>query len=262
MGLISSYIRRFIVCLVIFLAFSPASHAAYIYLEPSTGTVSGTAKIEVKIKINTEGEKPTTTDAIITYDPLKLKVIEVKEPEQTEKFFPRFFLNNKANKIFVGSAILPQGTAQSGDGLIATIVFQGVSDGAATAGVQCEEGKTTDSNITLKKNQRVTDIIDCTKTVGATITVSGTGAAPTPTTGASVTPKPITTGAPSATPKLTPSPTTAVKPSPTLAVSSPTPTFAPTPSTLPNSGNIEPTTIALSIGLGLTLLSIIIKLML
>lgn len=263
MGYVKPYIWSFFLCLFVFLLCSQASNAAYIYLDPTSGTISGTDKLEVKIRINTEGEKPTTTDAIITYDSEKLKVVEVKEPEQSEKFFPRFFLNNKANKVFVGSAILPQGTPQSGDGLIATIIFQGISDGSTIAAVQCEDGKTTDSNITLKKNQRVTDIIDCSKATSSTITVSGVGGGPSPTTGLNSTPKPTSSnGKPSATPKLTtPTPTVLTSPTPTVGPSL-TPTSAPTPSTLPETGNIEPTTLAISIGLGLTLLSIIIKILL
>ncbi|KXK11196.1 MAG: hypothetical protein UZ22_OP11002000400 [Microgenomates bacterium OLB23] len=152
MGLLKHYPVSFIFCIVIFLTHIHSAHAAYLYLDPTTGTInSSTARLEVKVRINTEGEKPTTTDAIISYDAAKLKVVQVKEPGQSEKFFPRFFLNSKPGKVFVGSAILPQGTPQSGDGLIATIVFEGVSDGAATASVVCEDGKTTDSNITLKK---------------------------------------------------------------------------------------------------------------
>lgn len=247
-----------------FLTLAPLSDAAYLYLDPTSGTVNGTDTIAVKVKINTEGEKPTTTDAIITYDPAVLKVVEVKEPAQAEKFFPRFFLNNKANKVFIGSAILPQGAPQSGDGLVATIIFRGVADGTTSATIQCEDGKTTDSNITLKKNQRVTDIIDCTKATTASITVGGVGGGPSPTTGAGLTGTPRLTPTsgllPSATPKLaTPSPTKIV--TPTLALSL-TPTAGPTPSTLPETGSVETTTIAIAIGLGLTLLSIIIKIFL
>lgn len=265
MGYVKPYIWSFFLCLTVLLIHTHATHAAYIYLDPTSGTISGTGKLEVKIKINTEGEKPTTTDAIITFDSQKLKVVEVKEPEQSEKFFPRFFLNNKPNKIFVGSAILPQGTPQSGDGLIATIVFQGVADGSTIASVQCEDGKTTDSNITLKKNQRVTDIIDCSKATSTTISVSGIGGGtnPSPTTAAGTTPRPTTTGTPSATPRpTTPTPTIVTTATPTIASPSLTPTTLPTPSSLPETGNIEPTSVAIAIGLGLTIISIIIKILL
>lgn len=259
------YICAVFLAVGIFLTQAPLTEAAYLYLDPTSGTVNGTDTIAVKIKINTEGEKPTTTDAIITYDPAVLKVVEVKEPAQAEKFFPRFFLNNKANKVFIGSAILPQGTPQSGDGLIATIIFKGVADGSTTAAIQCESGKTTDSNITLKKNQRVTDIIDCTKEgTTANIVVSGVGGGPSPTTGAgpTVTPRLTPTSGllPSATPKLaSPSPTKIVTPTLVLSL---TPTAAPTPVTLPETGAIETTAIAIAIGLGLTLVSIIIKILL
>lgn len=263
MGYAKPYIWSFFLCLTLFLFHAHTTKAAYIYLDPTSGTVNGSDKLEVKIRINTEGEKPTTTDAIITFDSQKLKVVEVREPGQSEKFFPRFFLNNKPNKIFVGSAILPQGTPQSGDGLIATIVFQGVTNGATIASVQCEDGKTTDSNITLKRNQRVTDIIDCSKATSTTITVSGVGGGdPTPTVAAATTPRPTTTGTPSATPRpTTPTPTLLLTATPTTGPSL-TPTAIPTPSSLPETGNIEPTTVAIAIGLGLTIISIIIKMLL
>ncbi len=264
MGSYKLFVYALAFCLVIFLFSATSINAAYIYLDPTSGSVTDNTKLEVNIRINTEGEKPTTTDAIVVYDPAKLKVVEVKEPEQSEKFFPRFFLNNKANKVFVGSAILPQGTPQSGDGLIATIVFQGIADGETLASVQCEDGKTTDSNITLKRNQRVTDIIDCSKATSTKITVSGTGSNPAPTSGLSGTPKPTLSKSltPSVTPKIaSATPTLAISLTPTLAIS-PTPTTGPTPSTLPETGNIEPTTLAIAIGVGLTLLSILIKILL
>lgn len=259
------HIYSIVLCLIIFVTHTTHALGAYIYLDPTSGTIDGSNKFEVKIRINTEGEKPTTTDAIVVYDPEKLKVVEVKQPQQAERFFPRFFLNNKANKVFVGSAILPQGTPQSGDGLIATIVFEGVADGASVASVQCETGKTTDSNITLKKNQRVTDIIDCSKATSTAITVSGVGGGTiTPTVGLSGTPR--ATATPNLTRTPTPSPSLPAA-TPTIAlVSSPTPTASPsatiTPSQLPETGNIEPTTIAVSIGLVLALIGVVIKIIL
>lgn len=252
-------------CSICFLALATHIEAAYLYLDPTSGTIEANKQIEVDIKINTEGEKPTTTDAIIIYDAEKLKVIEVKEPSETEKFFPRFFLNNKTNKIFVGSAIQPQGTPESGEGLIATVIFEAIGSGSTTVSIQCEDGKTTDSNITLKKNQRVTDIIECSKIENANFTL-GEGTGPTSTPGLSATPKPSVTSkvtptsTPSATIKLSPSPspTIALLLTPTLTAT-PTALLTPTITLVP--GGAEVTTYAIAIGLGLALLSIIIKIL-
>lgn len=257
--------RSFFACMfismVFFLTKTSCVEAAYLYLNPTSGSFTNSQNIEVKLRINTEGEQPTTSDAVIIFDAAKLKLVEVKEPTAAEKFFPRFFLNNKTSKVFIGSAIQPQGTPQSGDGLIATLVFQGVSSGSTTVNILCEEGKTTDSNITLKKNQRVTDIIDCSKVQNASFTIGGgSGTTPSPTIRLTTTPGPSVSIRPSLSvtvkPTSSPSPTMSQTPTPFL---SPTPTILPTPSALPKSGDTETTTLAIAIGLGLALISIIIK---
>jgi hypothetical protein len=68
MGSYKLFVYALAFCLVIFLFSATSINAAYIYLDPTSGSVTGNTKLEVNIRINTEGEKPTTTDAIVVYD--------------------------------------------------------------------------------------------------------------------------------------------------------------------------------------------------
>lgn len=252
----------------------PSVDAAYLYFEPTASNVSQNETVVLNLHINTEGEQPTTTDAIVLFDPDKLQMIEVLEPAASEKFFPKFFLNTKTSKIFIGSAIQPQGTPQSGEGLIATLRFKAIADGTTTVRLECVDGKTTDSNITLKRNQRVTDIIDCSKVLDSTITIAGLGGGANPTlsptgnvtvtvTQGAPTPSPIISASPTPTSIVTTTPSPSPTPGATLTPAlSPTPTALPIPSVLPESGNLDTTSLMIATGVVLTLISIFIKLVL
>lgn len=257
------------------------TYAAILYLEPDKKTVKTGDTFEVTLKIDTEGEKPLSADALILFDSTNLELADTKYPPEADKFFPEYFKRITDNKVYIGAAIGPGGTAKAGKGSIAVLVFKGAVQSHNVVSFVCADGKTTDTNVTIKTD-KYTDIVKCSVLKDATYDVSVDGqstpipGSPTPGSG---TPRPTTSGSPSESPtptmnlsgtptpsptitgSLSPSPTLTVSPSPTGILST-VPSQSPTPSGLPNTGVIETTTIAIGIGILLTVISLGIKLVL
>lgn len=256
--------------------------AATLFLEPDKKTVKTGDNFEVTLKIDTEGEKPLSADALILFDSTNLELTGTKNPPEADMFFPEFYKRITDNKVYIGAAIGPGGTTKSGKGSIAVLMFKGAVQSHNVVSFVCVDGKTTDTNVTVKTD-KYADIVKCSVLKDATYDVSVDGQSTpipgSPTPGGSGTPRPTTSGSPSGSPTPTtnlsgtptPSPTVtgALSPSPTLTVS-PTPTgilstvpsISPTPSGLPNTGVIESTTFAVGIGIILTVISLGIKLVL
>lgn len=250
--------------------------AAYLFFQPERSSVQKGETVEVKLRINTEGEAPTTTDAVILFNSSQLRLVEVKEAVLADRFFPKLFKRISNNKVFVGGAIEPGTQAKSGEGTLATLVFEGTVTSENIVTFLCEQGKTTDTNVNLKKDNKVVDVVNCAKVNQATITVTATTGVPTPTGGVgapSATPGRGGTGLPSsptpslpggsamvtasATPTQTPTPTIG----PTGITSILTPTV-PAPSRLPVSGSIEGVKTAVIYGLVFVGVSLVIRLFL
>lgn len=263
------HIRRFLLagflCLTTTLISVQSVEAAYLYLEPSSKTVEAGDVFDVALKINTEGEKPTTADTILLYDSGKLDFLGIDDPTDDAKFFPNVFDRTITDKLYVGAAIKLGSQPVAGDGTITILKFKGKQAGTVTVTFDCSEGSTRDSNISLKVNNRVTDVIDCGKVVNGTYLISSGGMVPTsyPTpSGATLYP----TYTPTPTPRgsggdrvvtLTPSPTSSSTPSATF-----TPTNAPvtaSPSALPKSGVLDTTGTVILAGVAFVIISLIVK---
>lgn len=232
--------------------------AAYLYMDPSQKAVKIGDEFDVIIKINTEGEKPTTADALIQFDDSTLTLVDVIQGSAATSFFPQMIKQITGSKIYIGSYINLGSEPKSGDGIIATVRFRGKSQAQANVKFLCTDGLSTDSNISLKRNGKVIDAVECSKVVSGTYMVSATGssvptAIPTPTStggagGTAVTPTvtsvPTNTPTPTLAPTATPNPVT-----PTVVV----------PSVLPQTGVFETTGIIILMGVTLTVISILIK---
>ncbi len=234
-------------------------NAGYFYFEPLTKTVKPDTEFDILLKAQTDGDGIITTDARIDFDPGAFTFVKLIELSSTESFFPQMFHRLIGDSIYIASYIVPApptspiGKPRVGDGKIALIRLKTKKAGTSTLTIRCITGKTTDSNMTLKRNGKVTDVIDCTKVKNATITI---GDAPAPTTA----PTPTATPSATLTPTATPTPTSAVTSAPTVAPTvAPQPTVTPTPSVLPETGSIETMRLIIAIGVGLTVISYLIK---
>jgi len=243
---------------VVFLFLSPEVNAAYLYLDPSSTTVKPGTEFDIDLKINTEGVKPTTSDALIQFDTNNLKFIDVIRLTEDRAFFPELIERIEGDTIYVGAYIRLGSQPTAGDATIATLRFKALNIAQAPVNFLCTPGETRDSNISLKQNRKVTDVIDCEKSVNSMITITDGRDVPAPTViptrvptgtgGTGITPSP--TLPPSATPTASPSATLV----PTAA-----PTDLPTPSVLPQTGIIETTQIVIMVGFVLTIMSILVK---
>ena len=133
-------------------------HAAYFYLDPVTQVVEEGENLTVDIKINSEGEAPVTADLFLLFDAGIFSFVGIEEGEMDDYFFPKIYERVSRNKIYIGASIeLSGGEAVSGEGIVARLIFKGVSEGQSDMAFMCTEGSTVDSNVSLKKNGKVTD---------------------------------------------------------------------------------------------------------
>lgn len=240
--------RFILTLLLIFILFisSASVPAAYAQVfkfslaNPATPAAQTGNNFDVKILINTNGQKTLGGDAIVVYDP---NFLTINPPAVKGTFFDVFqdhTIGGTTNKYLLSAwqttDVNPVSTAN--DSLFGTVTFNAKSSGNTTLSFDCTTG-TTDSNI-WDTNQN--DIINCANMQPLALNIGGPG--PTSTPAATMTPAPTST--PSATP-IVPTSTTA-----------PTNTPRPTISILPRTGSTEVTFAALGLGAILTLVGILV----
>lgn len=278
-----------IVCLG-FLATVQSAHAAYLFLDPQTKNVAVDDILTVNVRINTEDEKVQGAEAWIDFDATQLELIDVKDPEASQKFFSNDIVTkNSPILIYIVNWINLDGEAISSTppkDAIAVMRFKALKAGTHALTLRCKDGETKDSAIAVRKNKKTTDVIQCAKVKNGSYAVGGAstgttpGTSPQPTLPGRATPvvtQPQSTntptptlkpGAPTNTPTLTP--TNTPTPSPTRM-----PTLKPTtvatggaaitqgplasPSALPKSGSVGSIGIVVGVGLLLTAISIFVK---
>lgn len=229
---------------VIFAVAARNVDAAFLFFDPSEKTVKPDGTVEILLRIDTEGATPLTVDSDIeiVQEPEDAFKIELVELDPEDRFFPQFFQRGRSYGGYVGGAIKPGTQPIAGVGDIAIYSIQALSDvGKVTFSLRCKSGSTTESNITLKRDKKPEDIIDCAKVKGSTIVISEADAI-----------TPVET----LTPTASPTPVSEIEPGATL-----TPTPYPTPSALPETGMIEVVGYGTAIGILLIVGSIVIKLL-
>lgn len=251
-----------LICASIFFLVAGNTEAAYVYFEPAQKSVKINEQFDVLLKINTEGEKPTTTDVSIEYDNTNLTLVEIVQGSATERLFPAMYKRVSGKSIYVGSYANVGDTLKVGEGLLAILRFKGIKEAQSSVDILCTKGATDDTNVSFRKNGKVTDVVDCTKVVNGRYAISTTGSVPpaTPTPGPIGGPQPTATPAPTAvlTPGVTVIPTATVIPTTVIAATA-IPTMVASPSALPATGTYETTALVIIVGLSLTVISILIK---
>jgi len=176
-----------ITLLTLIILLSPVSILAAnprLYLDPATATVAAGDTVTLELKIDTAGQEAAAADAKITFPPATVGFSAITAGE----FFPKLSkVINSTTGLIDLHAYFDSGdvTSKSGAGIIAVLTVKGTAVGSAELTLSCTSGSTTDSNIANPQGQ---DIISCSQSSGAEITVksasSAAGAAiltPTPT---------------------------------------------------------------------------------
>jgi len=194
------------ITVVLFFLASRSTYAATLSLDPATQSIPTGDTFDVLLRIDTEGESTTSTDAVMTFDSSILSVISIEEGDHgSSPFFPDLFQNISPGEIYIGASVIESIDTRSGTGTVATMTFKGVSPGVSDVIFDCTPGKTSDTNIS-KSDKNATDIVVCTALTNGRYTVgSGTIGTPTPTplVPAAFTPTPTATMPPSGSGEVT-----------------------------------------------------------
>lgn len=230
----------------IFSTFRSEAFAQYFTLQLSGdgSTVDCGQNFQTKILINTLGEKTVSADALIKYDPTKVKInIDKSVKGDFYTYFSANPLGGANDKVLISSweESIAHEKSTTTDTLMATLDMTPLSAGSTTLSFDCVGTTGSDSNI--NRSLDFSDIIKCADNKPLTFTISGTGAC-TSTPSATMTPGPTST--PSATPTEKPTSTPV-----------PTHTIVPTVSILPNAGSTKVTLAAVAFGLILTIVGIL-----
>ncbi|MBP9797604.1 hypothetical protein KBC70_00470 [Candidatus Woesebacteria bacterium] len=282
-------IKHLLVTLIVCLGFLgtvQSAQAAYLFLDPQTKSVAVSDIVTVNVRINTEEEKVQGAEAWIDFDATQLELIDVKDPEASQKFFSNDIVTKNSPKlIYIVNWINLDGEAISSTppkDAIAVMRFKALKAGTHALTLRCKDGETKDSAIAVRKNKKTTDVIQCAKVKNGSYSVGGAstgttpGTSPEPTlpgratpvvtqTQSTNTPTPtLKPGAPTNTPTLTPTPSPTRVPTlkPTIvATGGAAITQGPlaSPSALPKSGEVGSIGIVVGIGLLLTAISIFVK---
>lgn len=224
----------FIIIIIFILPSTVYAQQATLALSPSTGTFNKGCTFSLKIDLNTGGAQTDGTDAIVLYDPSRFTANSIT----SGTIYPDYPGNNidaQAGKITV-SGLASVATPFSGQGTLATVNFT-VTATAPAGSSQIrfdfdpnDKAKTTDSNVVERGT--VVDILNSVTDGTYTIGSGACGTTGTPAPGVYYTPGTGSTGTPSAT-------------------------FQPYPTPLPNTGTAEVTFILAVAGSILTILGIL-----
>jgi len=200
------------------------------YLDPATGTFS--SNFDVVLKIDTETETVRGTEAILTYDTTRLGIVSVERP--SNYFFEDIGYSDSSD---TGELLIYNYEmdvfGKTGTGDLAIITFSVLGSGTAEVNFVCQDGVTTDTNMSGGDNSG--DVIDCASVGGGSYTLSSDGSTPEATAtpvGGNTTATPTDTAVATATPTDT-------------AVSTATPTTA---TELPETGFALPSVLVMGIG--------------
>src|SRR3989338_11126398 len=218
-------------------------------LATTSATVACSQNFQTKILINTVGEKTIAADALIKYDPVKVKINFDKSVKgDFYTYFSANPLGGYSDKALISSweESVAREKSTTTDTLMATLDITPLSAGSTTLSFDCVGTTGADSNI--NRSLDFSDIIKCADNKPLTFKITGTdtacGTTPTSTPSATLTPAPTST--PSATPTKKPTSTPV-----------PTNTLVPTVSSLPNVGSTRVTLAAVGLGLILTIVGIL-----
>ncbi|MBI4130172.1 hypothetical protein HY468_02560 [Candidatus Roizmanbacteria bacterium] len=158
-----------------------AANAAILTLDPATFSQESGNTFDVNVTIDTEGETITSSDVVLTYDSSHLQITEVVNGARGgSPFFPEMYHTISNNELYVAASVSDPTEVVSGQGVVITVTFQGITGGATDVMFDCTTGKTSDTNIN-KSDKNATDIVDCARLTQGRYTIGSGIGAPNPT---------------------------------------------------------------------------------
>lgn len=161
------------ICFFLFTLFFPKKLlAATLSLDPASSQVAVNTHFTVKINLDTKGEKTTAVDAVLTYNPSLMEVVNVEYA--TPLLYPTNtkIIDNVNGKVRMTSTMEDAVTSYNGQALWATLTINPKALGTASLVFTCDTGKTNDSNVFKKGTSQ--DILECTNLTNGTYVISTT----------------------------------------------------------------------------------------
>ena len=178
----------------------PANNAMFV-VSPTTATLGVNQETNLSININTGGVQTSGADLILTFDPVKVAVLDITGGTVYDQFVGKA-IDNAAGRVTLSGIASSPASLFTGAGVFATVRVQGVGAGTTPIGILFTPGNQNDSNIVNYATQQ--DIL--ARVTDGTITVEGGigGQPPTPTSASTPIPTPTTPAVTGASLSLSP----------------------------------------------------------
>lgn len=134
---------------------------------------------DVGVNLDAGSDQVTSTDIYVTFDANLLTAQSVA----SGTYFPSVANNISSGVVYIAGLVNDVATYKTGSGKVATITFKANAAGSGTIGFDCTQSKI------IKNDVNATNVLQCSQSAPATLTVGGGGgggggggtAAPTPT---------------------------------------------------------------------------------
>ena len=176
-------VASFFLFSVLYLSFGLPSFAAYLKFDKTTVSSQTTQTFTVDVTVDAGTDQITSTDIWVIYDPAYLEAQTVTNGT----FFPAVTSNITSGKVSITGLIVDPGTYKTGTGVVATVTFKSLLNGTSNITFDCRTDVSNSSKI-IKNDVNATNLIECGKNTGATVTIGVTALTPTSTTGTYPTP--------------------------------------------------------------------------
>jgi hypothetical protein len=191
----------FLILLFFFLVLPKTADAAFVYLEPSSGSHNIGDTFEVAVWVDPEGEDVQTMDLIMTYDKTKLETSQ--NAIEDEKYFGNYtdyVFNVDQTEGSMKNFIFATNGAITNDqkAKVITITFTAKAAGTATVNFLCG------NDFQTQVRNKDADLIVCGSNGSGSYTIASSGSVPTSTPAPTSVPQSTTTPQPTLVPTSQP----------------------------------------------------------
>ncbi|MEK7078742.1 MAG: cohesin domain-containing protein [Patescibacteria group bacterium] len=177
------YIISLILLTGIYFFSAQSTFAAFLKFDKTTVSSQATQTFTVDVTVDAGTDQITSTDIWVVYDPAYLEAQTVTNGT----FFPAVTSNITSGKVSITGLIVDPGTYKTGTGVVATVTFKSLLNGTSSISFDCRTDVSNSSKI-IKNDVNATNLIECSKNTGATVTIGGTATSSTASTGIYATP--------------------------------------------------------------------------
>jgi len=178
-----SFLLTFLFFLSLYFFLPRTTFGAFLKFDKTTVSSQATQTFTVDVTVDAGTDQVTSTDIWIVYDPSYLEAQTVTNGT----FFPAVTSNITSGKVSITGLIVDPGTYKTGTGVVATVTFKSLLNGTNSLSFDCRTDVSNSSKI-IKNDVNATNIIECSKNVGATVTIGGTATSSSSSTGTYATP--------------------------------------------------------------------------